>query len=728
MTRTIRSAACAAILAATLGASPALDEPLTLDKLYSLPRIIGTAPAAPTWSPDSSQVAFLWNDEGTNFRDIWVTGDAGQPTRLTAFPRPQVAPTAESTEAILAAQRAALDGGVSAVVWYPHSAALLAVFRGEFYRVVPGADPVALGLRGRQPQFSPDGTAMTFLAQGDLWIVDLREGQFATPRQLTEVAAPGAGIARVAWAPDSAQLAFIARDSSGVQRLGIPDYLGEATTLSQAQRAFPGGEPGRQTLHVVDRADGTPRTMNTGDDDRDLLFTVRWSADSRRLLVDTSDLYVEDRRLLSIDAASGQAEVLYREQEPDNVMAFWSADWAPDGGIYFTSDRDDFYHLYHLAPGADTPRAMTAGDWAVESFHVAAGGLFAVTNAAHRSERHVYALTDDPAAPRRLTVPAGTHAPTYSPDGQRVAVLFSSDAAPPDLYLVDVGDGAWRRVTESPLAEFSQHAWVVPEYVTFESHVDGVTLHGRLMLPPDFDPARRYPAIIGSIYSNTLRNQWGGRNAHPVWGLDQYLLRQGYVLLTLDIRGSWGHGRAFRRQLRRDYGGIDTDDIYSGVQFLGSLGYVDLDRIGLWGSSYGGLMTAMSLFKRPGVFAAGVAGAPATNVWHAMTGEMRVMGRPQDEPEAYADASAFTHAAGLEDPLMIIHGMRDRVVLFKDSLVLLETLMLHEKAHLVEFVPLPNSPHGWDTRELYQTRYAFKKLVAHFERYLTPGKPETNEP
>jgi dipeptidyl-peptidase-4 len=122
------------------------------------------------------------------------------------------------------------------------------------------------------------------------------------------------------------------------------------------------------------------------------------------------------------------------------------------------------------------------------------------------------------------------------------------------------------------------------------------------------------------------------------------------------------------------------------------------------------------------VFAAGVAGAPATNVWHALTGEMRVMGRPQDNPEAYADSSAFTHAAGLEDPLMIIHGMRDRIVLVKDSLQLVENLMLLGKGDLVDLVLLPNSRHGWDAAELYQTRFAFEKLIGHFDRYLQPGQ------
>ncbi len=130
-------------------------------------------------------------------------------------------------------------------------------------------------------------------------------------------------------------------------------------------------------------------------------------------------------------------------------------------------------------------------------------------------------------------------------------------------------------------------------------------------------------------------------------------------------------------------------------------------------------MTIMSLFKKPGVYKAGVAGAPATNMWHATTGEMRVMGTPQVHPEEYARSSPFTHATGLQDHLMIIQGMRDTTVLFKDSVSLVQRLILLGKD--VDLVALPDAPHGWDTEALAQTRFAFHKLVGHFERYLGKG-------
>jgi dipeptidyl-peptidase-4 len=274
------------------------------------------------------------------------------------------------------------------------------------------------------------------------------------------------------------------------------------------------------------------------------------------------------------------------------------------------------------------------------------------------------------------------------------------------------------RVTHSPIPGYDTHAWATVRYVDFPNVHDGVSLHARLTLPTDFDPHRRYPVIMGSVYSNTVHNRWGGRVYHPTWALDQYFAAHGYVVMNVDIRGSSGHGKTFRQGIREDYGGIDVDDLYSATRYLAGTGFVDEHRIGLWGSSYGGLLTTMSLLKHPGVYAAGVAGAPATNVFHAETGEMRTMMDPVTRYERYQAASPYLRSDDLVDPLLIIHGMRDDTVLFKDTLTLVQRLILADRP--VELAVLPDAPHGWDTQGLAQSRYAFGRLVDFFERTLKP--------
>jgi dipeptidyl-peptidase-4 len=329
-------------------------------------------------------------------------------------------------------------------------------------------------------------------------------------------------------------------------------------------------------------------------------------------------------------------------------------------------------------------------------------------------------------AAQQLTFSRGTHTPVASPDGSTLADVFSSDSTPPDLYLVDTtaaGPAAERRITHSPLPEFSQYRWAVAQYVDFPNVHDGTNLHARLTLPPNFDRTKKYPAILGSVYSNSVHNQWGGRIFHPTWGLDQYLAQEGYVIMNIDISGSSGYGKEFRQRIAQDYGGVDVEDLYSGVKYLVGQGYVDEQRVGIWGSSYGGLLTTTSLFAHPGVYKAGVAGAPATSLFHALTGEMRTMMAPQNHKEQYAKSSAFLKSEGLTDHLMIIHGMKDQVVLFKDSVTLEQRLILQGRD--VTLTVLPNAPHGWDTEGLAQTRFAYQKLADYFKTYL--GEKPTNQ-
>jgi dipeptidyl-peptidase-4 len=712
------------------GAPPETPRPLTLERLYSLPWLIGTSPQAPAWAPDSRALAFLWNDDGGNFRDVWLADLAGgAPRRVTALPRPAL-PAAPGTDVALLEQvaRAERDHGVSALAWAPDGRHLLFVFHRELYSVLPGTEPVRVaappgGVGG--VVVAPHGPLVAFMSGGELWVV-APGAAHPEPRRLYAAGRADVGIESATWSADGTRLAFVEADEGRVPVRGIPDYLGAETRLVPTKRAFPGEPSAARRVGIVAADGGEPRWAVLGGDPQDEIFGVAWSPRGDELLVDTSDLYIKDRRLLRIDPATGRPRLLVEERDPHNVTAEWWADWAPDGrGVYFTSDRDNDYHVYYAGLDGTPPRAVTSGDFAVFSATVSATAraLIVVTNAGRAEERQVFRVPLAGGAAERLTSAPGYHEPLPSPDGRLIADLHSSDTEPPELFVQPARAGApaarVRALTHSPLPEFSDYRWVAARYVTFPNASDGTMLHARMTLPPDFDPARRYPAILGSVYSNTAHNRWGGRVFHPTWALDQYLAQHGYVLLNVDISGSSGYGKRFRQRIGEDYGGVDVDDLASAARYLGATGFVDPRRIGIWGSSYGGLLTTMSLFRYPGVFRAGVAGAPATSLFHAETGEMRTMMAPADHDAEYRRASPFLRSGGLADHLLIIHGMRDDTVLFKDSVTLAERLILQGKD--VDFVMLPDAPHGWDTEGLAQTRFAFRKLVDYFDRYLGAG-------
>jgi dipeptidyl-peptidase-4 len=730
---------------------PSVESRLTIDRLYSLPSLIGTEPRGFAWSGDGRYLAFLWNDQGFNFRDVWmidVEDPNLEPRRVTSMPGTEVdmANQDDPVATARALDQQERDPGVTSVTWHPDGQQMLLTFRGDLWLVNRHAEITRLTetqATESQASYSPSGSQLAFLRGGELWTAPATISPAFQVTVKTHLFQPDLEIADFRWSPDGSKLAIRQSDERQVALRGIPDYLAEETELVEVRRAYPGEEPSRHRVGLLDPAagevgEGDVRWLDWQGDEPDMILSYRWSPDGKRLAVDTSDLYAKDRRIFVADVAAGGTlapRLVARDQDPFNeAFYFWRIEWATDSGlIYFLSDREEDYHVWAVPPsGGAEPTRLTRGAWAVAEIFPVDRGLIVVGNRGRAEERHLFRVDNEGGEVVQISRRAGTHTPTVSPDGRYAAVHFSSQQMPPELLLTSLPDPAGiaagsdtrtagmeaseRRVTHSPIAAFSKHRWVEAEFVTFASHIDGTTLHGRLTLPPDFDPSRKYPAILGSVYTDSVRNQWGGRTAHPTWGLDQFLAQEGYVLLNVDMRGSWGRGREHRRAIRLDYGGIDIEDLESGVRFLENLGYVDMERIGIWGSSYGGLMTAMSLFRKPGLYAAGIAGAPATNVWHALTGQMAVMMRPQDQPDEYADSSPFMHAHGLEDPLMIIHGMRDWVVLFKDSVILVQRLILLGKD--VDLVALPDAGHGWDNEGLAQTRFAFHKMVDFFDRHL----------
>jgi dipeptidyl-peptidase-4 len=297
-----------------------------------------------------------------------------------------------------------------------------------------------------------------------------------------------------------------------------------------------------------------------------------------------------------------------------------------------------------------------------------------------------------------------------------VAVVTSNDTTPADLYLVDARGGtAERRVTTSPPAEFAQHQWVQPRYVTFKSRIDDFTLHMRVLEPPNLDRRQRYPVIFGPVYSNTVRNRWAGNNAT----FQQFLaIEKQYIVVQVDMRGSTGYGRDFRERFLMDYGGRDLDDLHSALEYLKTIPHVDTDRAGIWGSSYGGLLTTYMLFKKPGLFKAGVAAAAAVDPRFFGEDDAAITRLPNTDPGAFVRGRASAYAHNLKDPLLFIHGMQDDVVPFKTIVSLMEQLMLLGKDFDVAIAPA--ATHGWSQRE-HDAVFLYRKLASHFDRHLGKG-------
>lgn len=731
-------------LAVAAPAWPQSTPRLTVERVASLPSVTGTAPGNVTFSPDGRLVAFLWNDAGMPFRDVWIAdATGGDPRRLTRLDTAASDTTDDpSFESLRRRATARLRGGVSDVTWMPDGKALVFVHEGRLHQVNAdgsGVRPLWSEAAGASRlAFAPDGKRLAFLSGGDLWfwhpdtgpsaratrVGQAPVGQVAGARYLRN----DVGFSSFEWSPDSRRVALHFDDLREVREVLIPDYLGEETRTNALRRDFPGENDHVREVVVYDVTRGGQWTLPLPDRTDRRIATYAWSPDGTSLLVDQSSEDAVDRWITVADPVAQTVRTAWHDRRDSRTTVYWNSTWRSDGqAILFISDKDDRHHLYSVPAGGGAATRLTQGDFSIVGAALGTSPLFVslktreiffLSTRKNPYERQVYRMPETGGEITQVTTLAGVHAPTFSADGSRLALVHSSDTTAPALFTVERTGGAERRVT-SPPKEFASYPWVTPKYVTFKSHVDGAILHGRLVEPPNLDRTKKYPVIIGPVYADTVRNQWRGTFST----LQQFLaIEKGYIGLHVDIRGSVGYGRDHKERLLRDYAGIDVEDLASGAAYLKTLPYVDPSRIAIWGSSYGGLMTLHSLFRKPGLYRAGVAGAPASNVWHATTGEVDVAKRPDVNPDVYRKASAFSFGEQLADPLMIIHGMQDDVVLFKDSVMLAEKLMLLGKDF--EFVVAPSAVHGWSQKDYYGV-YLLRKMVAFFDRHLAPATAGT---
>lgn len=708
------------LLSATLAVA-AQESPLTVERLVSQPSIIGTAPAAVAWSSDNRRLAFLWNEAGLPRRDIWIVEADGSKLRRL-LPEQEFA------------------SSVSEFVWMPDSSALLFTSAGEVWRKSIGNGAATrlaqVGDGTTDLAVSPDGSHASFLKDGDLWLLRLASNEVSKATAVGIPSISTVGLGRYnrpdvevgpyvwggptyAWSPNSRTIAVHYVDRRKLRQVPFPFYLGAETQVNPERRGYPGDANEYRTVGLLSVKTRELKLLEFPDPTANRIADFSWSPGGA-LLVDRESDTAEDRWLDVVDASNGTIRELWHDRRESRIYNLGAAAWHCDGKrVVFLGDLGDRYGLYVVDPGTRTAKLLTN-----ERFDVTGGlnvscparAIYYQSNEPSPYERHVFRIPLEGGQAKRITTAAGDNEAFPSPSGARVALIHSDDASPPDLYMVDGRGGPARRITTSPPAEFRARTWARARYVTFPSRIDNYTLHARIIEPSNLDPSKWYPVVFGPVYSNTVRNRWAGQYGT----LQQLLVDRGYIVVQVDVRGSTGYGRAFREEFLADFGGEDLEDLQSCVDYLKSLQYVDPDRIGIWGSSYGGTLTIYSLLKKPGLFKAGVAGAAAVDPHFFGLDDVAMVRRPASRPDAFMRGAA-QYAGNLQDHLLIIHGMQDDVVPFKTTVALAEELIRLNKDFDFAFAPAGN--HGW-SREPRYARYLLTKLVNHFDRYLGSGPRE----
>ncbi|GMQ26568.1 DPP IV N-terminal domain-containing protein [Algoriphagus sp. oki45] len=691
----------------------AQEAELTLDDLFATPKLTGTSPSQPVWAPDSKHFAFSWSEPGNPGRGLWVSTGDGEEVRL-------ISNTA--------------SGSVRDIVWTDENTIIS--LRGDYLwqtSLSQSADlqlmPVEVGASNLS--ISPSGKQAAYIQNGDLWLADLSSKQ---NRQLTNIGIPslsslqkgrysrpereiGPGIwsgPTYKWSPDGKTIAIHVVDRREMRKVSFPDYLAAETNPNEVRRSYPGDPNENRKVGLLDVESGNITYLDLPDPQANQVIDFNWSPSGALLIDIASDTAVE-RKLFVVSPGENQLSEIWRGVRETRMYTTFGSTWHPDGQqVVFLSDMGDRYGLYTIddSPSKDLPQLLTDPSYDVLSAPSIAGeALFYAGNGVNPYEQHVYRLNLSGGDPKQVTHLPGQNIGYPSPDGQHLVFMHSNDTSPAELYVVSSEGGDATRLTYSPLPAFTNRSWTAAEYVSFPSLVDDYTLHARILKPANMQPGKKYPVLFGPVYSNTARNRWAGN-----YSLVQHLLvKKGYIIVQVDSRGSTGYGRAFREEFLLGFADQDIEDYASAVAYLESQDYVDPDRIGIWGSSYGGTLSVYSLLMKPGLFQVGVAAAAAVDPLFFGTDDVAIVRTPQTHPEIF-ERKALKYAANLQDKLLFIHGMQDHVVPFKTVAVLAEELIKQGKDF--DFAFAPGATHGWSREQNYD-RYLFGKLIEYFDRHLS---------
>ncbi|CBA17477.1 DPP IV N-terminal domain-containing protein [Xanthomonas albilineans] len=731
-------AALALVLAMPL--VPAHAEKLTLEAITGSKPLSGPTLMKPKVAPDGSRVTFLrGKDSNRNQLDLWEYDIASGQTRLLVDSKlvlPGAETLSDEEKARRERQRIAAYTGIVEYQWAPDARALLFPLGGELYLYdlsKTGSAAVRKLTHGEgfatDPRISPKGGYVSFVRGRNLWVIDLASGQ-QYPLTHDGSQTIGNGVAEFVadeemdrhtgywWAPDDSAVAFARIDETDVPVQKRQEVYADHSDVVE-QRYPQAGQPNvKIKLGVIaPHAGAQPQWIDLGKNPDIYLARVDWR-DPQRLTFQRQSRDQKRLELIETTLANGKQRVLVTETSKTWVPLTNDLHFLKDGRFVWGSERSGYEHLYLASEDGRTLHPLTQGEWVVDALLAVdenAGKVYFSGTKESPTQANVYAVPLAGGAIERLSQPDGMHAASFATNASVYVDSWSNTTTPPQIGLFRANGEKIATLLVNDLAD-PQHPFAkyrdAQRPVEFGSMTaaDGKTpLHYLLIKPAGFDPSKRYPVVVhvyGGPATQTVLDSWPGRGDDM---FDQYLAQHGYVVFSLDNRGTPRRGRDFGGALYARQGTVEVDDQLRGIAWLKAQPWVDAAHIGVYGWSNGGYMTLMLLAKHSDAYACGVAGAPVTD-WALYDSHYteRYMNLPAANPDGYRDGRVAAHLDGLTSPLLLIHGMADDNVLFANSTSLMSELQ--KRGKLFELMTYPGAKHGLSgTNALhrYRTTEAF---------------------
>jgi dipeptidyl-peptidase-4 len=435
--------------------------------------------------------------------------------------------------------------------------------------------------------------------------------------------------------------------------------------------------------------------MKTGDPKDQYLTSITWGPEGNFIYIGVLNRDQNHLKLNKYDATTGDyVSTLFEEKndkyvEPEHPLYFNPNN--PEQFIWI-SERDGFDHLYLYNTNGEMLRQLTSGKWVVTNFYGFYGSDLIYYTGTQQSplEQNIYSLELKDNGSTRISKDHGTHSAKISKNGKFIIDTYSNTERSRTYKLLS-NKGKELRLIKDQNKSLDEFDLGEMEIFTLKAE-DETDLYCRLIKPINFDSSKKYPVIVyvyGGPHAQLVTDSWlGGAGLFL-----NYLAQQGFVVFTLDNRGSANRGRAFEQAIFRNLGDVEINDQMVGIDYLKSLSFVDADRIGVNGWSYGGFMTTSLMLRQAETFKVGVCGGPVIDwqYYEVMYGE-RYMDTPQDNPEGYEKANVLNYVENLKGKLLVIHGTSDPTVVWQHSLLLVEETI--HQGILIDYFVYPGHGHG----------------------------------
>ena len=596
----------------------------------------------------------------------------------------------------------------------------------------------------QEPTFSPKGDKVAYVRDNNIYIKDLTAN---TTKQITTDGIKNEIINGVTdwvyeeefgfvkafeWNKTGTHLAFIRFDEKEVPEFSM-DVYGKA--LYQTQQVFKYPKAGEKnaevSLFVYDLGSGSTNKVNLND--AYYIPRIKWTNDAAVLSVQTLNRHQNDLNLFFYNANDNSAAVVYNEKDDAYIDVTNNLTFLNDNSFIWTSEKDGYNHIYHFSKKGDLIRQITSGDWEVTNFYgfsPKTARIYFQSTENGSINRAVYSIGLNGKGKKMLTQKYGTNNATFSADFSYFINSFSNIDTPNEFTLHRSKDGKpLKEIVNNNGLKQKVAAYDLPQKEFSTISVNGNDLNMWMIKPKDFDPTKEYPLFMYQYSgpgSQSVANRWGSVNDY--WY--QMLAQQGYIVACVDPRGTGFKGAAFKKVTYKELGKYEVEDQIAAAKALGQRSYIDAERIGIWGWSYGGFMSSNALFKGNDVFKMAIAVAPVTS-WrfYDTIYTERYMQTPQENASGYDDNSPINFVNQLKGDFLLVHGTGDDNVHVQNTMRMIEALVQANKQFDMAIYPDKNHGiFGGNTRlQLYikMTNFINENLGDKLKN--TPNTPDLNK-